>query len=159
MSKLIELSKGKSALIDDEDYDHVREWNWRAQQNQDGRWYAMAWDLYPNFVLMHRVILCPPDSIDVDHKNGDGLDNRRINLRLATRSQNVAAGRPAGGKSSIFKGVSWDNSRGRWRVMIKDGTKHKFLGRFADEVEAAKAYDEAALEVFGEFAYQNFGDE
>lgn len=157
MSIEIALSRGKIALIDDEDFDIVDEFQWRAQQNQDGRWYAMAWNPYPIFVLMHRHIIGANKDEWVDHRNGDGLDNRKANLRICTPSENAASAGPTG-VTSNFKGVYWEKSREKWHVKImKNGHRH-FIGRFDSEVEAAKAYDGAAFELFGEFAYLNFGN-
>jgi hypothetical protein len=97
---------------------------------------------------MHNVIL---NVKGIDHKNRNGLDNRRSNLRLATKGQN-AANAPARGGSSRFKGVSWDATRRKWRVQIRVNGTTRTLGRFLKERDAAEAYREAALEAWGEFA-------
>jgi HNH endonuclease len=152
----IQLSKDQIALIDDEDFALISEFNWRAQQNQDGRWYAMAWNSYPNFLLMHRYVMAANDGEWIDHRNGNGLDNRKENLRVCTPSENQARKGPQG-ITSLFKGVHWESARGKWKAVVtKDGKSH-FLGRYDNEVEAAEAYDGAAKELFGEFAYTNFG--
>jgi len=92
-----------------------------------------------------------------DHINHNGLDNRKANLRLATRSQNAWNRQKAKIKSrSKYKGVSWYNRGKRWSVRIQVNRKQKFLGIFEDEIEAAKAYDRAARKYFGEFAELNF---
>jgi hypothetical protein len=98
------------------------------------------------------------DKLVVDHINRDSLDNRRANLRLATRSQNNMNRSGRKGASSKYKGVSWYKSRKRWRAMIKVEGKRKSLGYFESEAEAAKVYDEAARKYQGEFAYQNFSE-
>ena len=106
---------------------------------------------------MHRVILSleQGDSA-VDHKNGDGLDNRKTNLRLATPSQNNMNKLGRRGSTSKYKGVSLcGGGSKKWRARIK----HDSLGRFENEVEAALAYDEKAQQIFGEFAKLNFGKE
>lgn len=104
---------------------------------------------------LHRVIMDAPDGIDVDHKNGNGLDNRRENLRLATRSQNKAnVGLPLTNISGR-KGVSWHRATGKWRAQIWFGERHIHLGLFTDLDEAARAYDRAAIECYGEFALTN----
>ena len=94
----------------------------------------------------------------VDHIDGNGLNNRRSSLRICTHRQNMWNSRPRG-KGSKYKGVCWDKSRKRWIVVVRRGDLHIHLGRFDDEVEAARAYDRKAFELFGEFAYLNFPDE
>jgi hypothetical protein len=93
--------------------------------------------------------------MEVDHINGDGLDNRKSNLRLATRAQNGCNLRPQQGKSSRFKGVAW-HVCGKWRAHISPNRTQIALGLFDDEIDAALAYDMAALAQFGEFARPNF---
>jgi hypothetical protein len=94
----------------------------------------------------------------IDHINHDGLDNRRENLRLATPSQNLANQRVRRGAASTYKGVTWETSSHKWYASIVVRQKHINLGRFDDEEAAARAYDRAAREHFGEFACTNFGE-
>lgn len=106
---------------------------------------------------LHRVLLGLTDtSIDVDHINGNGLDNRRVNLRLATRSQNNGNARLRSSNRSGYKGVSWKADSHRWRARINLGGRELRLGYFSDPKQAALAYDEAAREAFGEYACLNF---
>lgn len=95
---------------------------------------------------------------DVDHVNRNGLDNRRQNLRPATRSQQ-GANTPSRGGTSQYRGVYWDRTRNSWLVRININQKHRFIGRFSSEEEAAKAYDEVALATWGEFATLNLPHE
>jgi hypothetical protein len=107
--------------------------------------------------MMHREVLglADDDPRDVDHEDGDKLNNQEYNLRPATRSQNMAnVGKRSGG-SSKYKGVSWRESRQRWRARIKVGYQEIPCGHFAEERDAALAYDEAAEHHFGEFALTN----
>lgn len=95
----------------------------------------------------------------VDHQNGNGLDNRRSNLREATVAQNSANSRLSRRSTSGFKGVTWYKRCSRWRAHIKVDQKQRHLGYFDDPTAAAKAYDAAALDVFGDFARLNFPKE
>jgi hypothetical protein len=120
---------------------------------------AVGGRLNRQFQLMHRVILGLRDPlIQGDHKNGDTLDNRRVNLRQATPSQNARNMKRRRNGTSQFKGVSLDKSRNLWIASIirKEGYGREHLGRFEREDEAAKAYDAVAHQRYGEFAYLNF---
>lgn len=112
---------------------------------------------------VHRFILCltKQDTITVDHRNGNGLDNRRINLRRATISQNTVNQVKRSGCSSQFIGVHKHiNVHGtRWYTTIRVNKEKRWLGSFDSEIEAAKAYDEKAKELFGEFARLNFPEQ
>ncbi len=107
-------------------------------------------------VFLHREIMRPGPGEEVDHINGDGLDNRRSNLRRVTTAQNAGNQRASRSNSSGFKGVSWSTSSGAWRAQIQVARRSKHLGYFASKEEAARAYDAAALKRFGEFARLNF---
>lgn len=109
----------------------------------------------PPQACAHNLILPKVAGREVDHINGDGLDNRRCNLRYATRQQNAANGAKKG-RSSRFKGVCFDKSRGKWLAGVKYNYVRLNLGRHATEEAAARAYDRKALELFGEFARTNF---
>jgi len=152
--KQIRLSQGMCALVDDADYDGIVKWKWFAAR-RGRRVYAARNILLPSgcrtVVYMHREILRPPPGMDTDHINRDPLDNRRVNLRACTRSQNMANQR-AGRGASRFKGVCWDKNSGKWLASIMRHRKHHYLGRFEREVDAARAYTKAARAMFGEFA-------
>jgi len=150
------LTQGKSAVVDDADFEWLSQWKWQAQKVRR-TWYAVRtfWkDGKCQTVLMHKEILHSRGQ--VDHRDRDGLNNRRGNLRGATHSQQQANSRKREGCTSPFKGVTWDAARGKWRAQIKVFGKGRIIGRFATEEEAAMAYDSAALEQFGEFANPNF---
>lgn len=164
--KRIELNNGMAALVDDEDYDMLMRFEWFAQkQGKPGQhefWYAERFyseSLSDEFgVGMHRMILGVTDpKIFVDHQNHDGLDNRRANLRECDNSKNQMNRRKqAKPTTSIYKGVDWRKQSGKWRAQIKISGKQKHIGMYVCEVEAAKAYDKVALELFGIYAHPNF---
>lgn len=107
---------------------------------------------------MHRAILRPAYGSEVDHVNGNGLDNRRDNLRACVRTQNNGNRRLSGLNASGYRGVSWDARNDRWRADIRAFGVARNLGRFTDAAQAARAYDAAARDMFGEFARPNFPD-
>lgn len=104
---------------------------------------------------LHRHLLNTPEGFDTDHINGNKLDNRRSNLRIASRSQNLMNRGKTSNNKSGFKGVCWNKYRQKWHAQITKPDKKKHLGYFTDKNEAAKAYNKASLKYHGEFAYQN----
>jgi hypothetical protein len=161
MAKTILLNKNHETLVSDDDYEILNQWKWHL--NDKGyafrRGHKCMESKKQKFktIRMHRLIINAPDGLDVDHINGNRLDNRRENLRLCTRSQNHQNRTKSTGKSSKYKGVDFRKNRGKWRANIKTLTEFKFLGHFDTEIDAALAYDKAAREHFGEFAKLNLG--
>ena len=151
MTKIIPLTQGKIALVDDEDYEYINQWKWCY--HSEG--YAKNNSL-EKMRFMHREILHIQDKVDIDHINGNKLDNRKENLRVCSRSQNMANSKKHKNSTSKYKGVSWSRSKKRWRVTIMKNRKAYFLGLFDNPVDAATAYDKKALELSGEFAKLNF---
>ncbi len=149
------LSQGLIALVDDDTAPELLGMKWYAMKS--GRtYYAIHTTPRPQKkLLLHRILLGAPVGVHVDHIDGDGLNNRIANLRLCTRSENGMNRRKELGCSSKFKGVYWDKSKAKWHARIVLDKKHKSLGRFASELEAALAYDFAAVELFGPFAKTN----
>ena len=158
--KEIPLTQGKIALVDDADYEWLNQRKWHAANNHGWGWYAERKGACDSngkrhTILMHRVITGAGLGQQVDHKDRDGLNNQRANLRLCTASQNHANQKRCAGCSSRFKGVTWNKREGKWRARIGVHGERIFLGRFDDEVLAALAYNKAATEHFGEFARPN----
>ena len=157
MTRSVPLTQGALALVDDADY---------AALTQMGNWclsnrgYAVHYtriDGQRKVLFMHRVIMAAPPQLQVDHINRDRLDNRRANLRFATRSQNQANKGLQRNNSSRFKGVSWN--KGRWEARIRYNGARLYLGRFDDPVLAARAYDALSRYLYADFAGLNFPDE
>lgn len=166
--KEIPLTKGYVALVDDEDYSKVSLYRWQAleKRRKDGTVYGV----YARQTrrdgtktihrLLHRVLLDISDpAIQVDHHDGDGLNNQRDNLRVSTNQQNQSNRRKRTRTSSQYKGVSLHKPYGKWKSQISTDGEHRYLGLFESEIAAASRYDEAAREHFGVFACLNFPDQ
>jgi len=155
--KEIPLTRGKVALVDAEDYEWLSQFNWYAAQLRPGLFYAMRNDYVggtSRSVYLHRLVMRAKRGQYVDHTNGDGLDNRRENLRFCTNAQNLQNQHRTSG-SSPYKGVSWSKRARKWTAQIK-ANRLIHLGYFNSEKKAALAYDEAARRLFAEFARPNF---
>jgi len=149
--KEILLSKNLNTFVDDKDFEWLSKYRWHAIKNGSGKWYAVRREK-GRTIRMHNEILKTISGFEVDHKNGDGLDNRRDNLRSATRSQNNGNSEIYKNNTSGFKGVYWYPKKRKWRVQIQINGKRQSLGYFFDPVMASKIYNEKAKELFGEFA-------
>ena len=147
--KEIPLTKGRVSLVDDEDYERLSRWCWQVTNGYPSR-STRAGTIY-----MHREIMRPAPGRQVDHINHDRLDNRRVNLRVCTVSENQG-NQLARRRTSRFKGVSFCRAHRRWRAHITAGGRSRALGSFSSEEAAARAYDTAARQYFGEFASLNF---
>ncbi len=158
--KQLQLTQGYFTILDDEDYETYKIYNWQIRKAGNNYYAQTIIDKIPN--LLHNLIMKNKD-LYVDHINGNGLDNRKENLRLANSSTNQANRRKYKkiNKHSEYKGVSKDITCKYkiWTSMIMKDRKCYNLGRFYAEIEAAEAYDKKAKELFGEYAYLNFPGE
>ena len=158
IGRKIPLSQGMYAIVDKDDYKWLVKWKWSVLHANTPRPYAVRMhekDGKKGQLLMHRQILNTPDGYDTDHIDGDTLNNRRSNLRIATRVQNNGNARLNKRNTSGYRGVSYDKTRMKWAAYIWKNNRKYFLGRFSTSEEAAIAWNNAALEYFGEFAKLN----
>ena len=159
-SRRIQLSLGKEAIVDEEDYSRlIAMGSWYAKMSHAGSrtlYAARKKNGARSLVYMHRVILNAPSHLQVDHINGNGLDNRKSNIRLCAQADNLRNRGANKHSSSKFKGVVWDKQHNKWRAQIGSKGKTLFLGCFEDQAKAARAYDAQARELHGDFAKLNF---
>lgn len=155
--KKIKLTRGKFALIDDEDFERVNQYKWTFSQGYAvrGKWNKGKTEI----ILLHRFILNVKKNELIDHINRNGLDNQKENIRIATKQQNAINSNISVANTSGYKGVSFMKGEGRrkkWRAVIKFNQKYIHIGYFMHIIEAAKAYDKKAKELFGKFAHLNY---
>jgi hypothetical protein len=148
----IQLPTGETVVIDSDDLAAVAGYSWWASPNRQTT-YAQT-QVAGKTVYMHRLLMGEPDC-HVDHRDGNGLNNTRENMRVATHSQNSQNRRKRAGTSSRYKGVSWCRSCSKWEAYISVDGRQRRLGYFDSEIDAALSYDAAASERFGEFARLN----
>ena len=152
--KEIELSKGRKAIVDDDDFEKLPQNKWYCSSYG----YAVRTSretLKRKMYWMHREIMDCPEGFEVDHINGDRLDNRKSNLRICSRDSNCKNLKKPKTNTSGFKGVSFDKRRGKFRAYITINNKQKWLGYFELAKDAALEYNKAAKEFYKEFANLN----
>lgn len=169
--KEIKLTQGMVALVDDEDFERINAVSWYTIRCSKGSGYMVRYYAVRNFrvrpgrhpkgrqnrIWMHHLLLEKIPGYEIDHIDGNGLNNCKNNLRYVTHSENLMNGRKTTiNKSSKFKGVSWCEKDKRWDSRIRREGHQFFLGHFNSEEEAAKVYDEAAKELFEDKARLNF---
>lgn len=154
--KQIFLSQGKFAIVDDEDYEFLNQWNWTAIKHRN-TFYALrkirikGQSVRKN-IHMHRLVLRAPDDMQVDHINGNALDNRKKNLRLVTPQQNSMNRAVTSNNSSGCTGVHFHRHLKKWIAKIRKNKKAVHLGVFEKREDAISARREAEKQYFGEFA-------
>lgn len=153
----VKLTQGKFALVDDEDFDWINQWNWHY--NKAG--YAVRNKLVNKKWIgykMHILINNTPNNLQTDHINGNRLDNQRANLRSCTAQENAKNRKKNSNSPSPYKGVLWWEYYGRpgkWTATIRHNKKDYFIGVYKTSIEAAVAYNAKAVELHGEFAKLN----
>jgi hypothetical protein len=152
-AKRIPLSDGFYAYVDAADYEWLSQWAWHLQ---DG--YAVRWD-HGKKIYMHRQIMQPPEGMVVDHINRNRADNCRSNLRVCTRDENMCNRVKRAGSISRFKGVGYRKRNHRWYAELVYEGEPVWFSFFESEIEAARAYDYAAVQRFGPFANLNLPEE
>jgi hypothetical protein len=162
MIKRIYLTQKQFTIVDEEDYDYLIQWAWHANRNKNQYYAATNMKLkevaYTCF--MHNLIAERMGIVgNADHKNRDGLDNRRSNLRLADDSQNNINRGLRLDSTSGYKGVCYRKDTNKWRAYITCKRERISLGSFKTAEEAAQAYNNAAIRLFGEYAYLNHVEE
>jgi len=151
--KKIKLTQNKYALIDNEDYNLIKTYKWYAAISRK-KYYAVT-NLNNKTKQMHRLIMNLKKDQIIDHINGNGLDNRKSNLRLCSNKENARNRGKNINNTSGYKGVTWSKEKNKWNARICFNYKDIYLGDYKNIKDAARAYNEAAIKYHGEFAYLN----
>ena len=156
MTKEIPLNHGMVAIVDDWNFERAMQHKWSAVKRRH-TFYAIT-KINGKQIFLHNFLFLEDSNSDeiMDHVNGDGLNCVSTNMRKATYQQNTVNRRRLSTNKSGYKGVSWDKKNSKWVAHIDVAGKSKNLGRFSDKETAARTFDAAAIENFGEFARINF---
>lgn len=153
MAKEIILTQNKITIVDDEDFERLNKFKWHAHSTPHIFYAARTFN--NKMIYMHRYIMKTEGKLQVDHINGNPLDNRKSNLRIVTQKQNTRNSKMKNTNTSGYKGVYWYKRSKKWCTHIHVDGKTINLGYFDDKNDAAKVYNEAAIKYFGEFAKLN----
>ena len=151
--KQIQLTQDQVAIVDDEEFEYLNQWKWQAHYNRKGNTYYASGNINNRYCAMHRLILNAPKNLLVDHINHNTLDNRKKNLRLATKLENSHNRKRCKRNTSGYKGVTWSKLHNKWRSRICVESKRLHLGLFDTAEEAYIAYCNAAIEYHKDFVY------
>lgn len=151
--KLLPLTNNLFAKVDDVDFKRLIKYKWNCSLCKDG-FYRISTTQHKKTIILSRLIMKSPKGKVVDHINHDNLDNRKINLRVCTNSENLYNLKLRKSSKYGYKGISL--RKNKWIVQLKKNNKYFYCGLFDDKIEAAKAYDKKAKELFGTFANLNF---
>lgn len=156
--KEISLTQGQVALVDDDMFEELNQFKWCVHKKPNTFYAKRILEGTRRPLFMHHVLLPKKEGYEIDHIDRDGMNNQRENLRYATHSQNIANCMTK--RTYGYKGISFDRSTvfrsKRWQAAIRKDQKAYYLGRYETPIEAAQAYDRAAVKLFGEFALTNF---
>lgn len=157
----ISLTRNMFSIVSDEWFTHLNKWKWFAMRNKTSKTFYAARHQWVHGkrtskrIYMHRVIMNARPGEQVDHKDGNGLNNLESNMRIASHSQNSFNTGLSKSNSSGYKGVSWSKGMKKWRSRIRIQGKETIIGYFDNLIEAAKARNEATIKHHGEFAWLN----
>lgn len=154
----IPLRSGHVLIVDEDDLPLIEPYTWHVTTPRSMSIYARSWKRIGGkkiCVLMHRLLLNAPRNVQVDHRDNNGLNNSRSNLRFCTNGQNAANRHNLTTNTSGYKGVTYHRQARRWQAAIKVDGRNHYLGLFREPELAALAYDRAAVEIHGDFAHIN----
>ena len=156
--KEIQLTQGKVALVDDDDFEYLNQWKWYSS-NIRGKFYvgrSITVSKYKRkHILIHRFIMNPDKGMVIDHLDGNPLNNQKKNLRICTHEDNMRNCKISIKNTSGYKGVYFDKKNNTYKSAIKFNKETIYLGYYIDPIDAARAYNTAAIKYFGEFANLN----